>query len=234
MGRLLLPAFAAAFMLALVLTLPLRMALGWIDADRAGLSARAVEGTLWGGSLRDARFRGLALGDARGGLDILGGGLRLRADGELAGEGVVGSRAGGLALREVDAELPLVRIAGGLPITGALALDGFAAEFERGACRRAAGEVRISDVGLAGARLAGLELRGQAACRDGALVVPLAGRAGGAAVDGLLRVDGAGRYQLDTRLRATDPAVQAAAGVAGFARGLDGFTRTDRGRLAGG
>ncbi|WP_374467857.1 type II secretion system protein N [Phenylobacterium sp.] len=232
MGRVL-PIFGVAFILAAAAMLPLRIALGWMDADQAGLSARAVEGAVWGGSLIDARFRGLRLGDARAGLDVVGGGLRLAADGELRGRGVVGGSAGGLSLRGVDAELSLERVAGGLPIGGRAHFRSFEAEFRRDGCRRAGGEVRLREVTLSGAPLAGLQLGGRASCQGGVLVVPLAGQSGGAAVDAVLRIDAAGRYQLDTRLRATDPVVQAAAAAAGFARGLDGFARTDRGRLSG-
>jgi hypothetical protein len=59
----------------------------------------------------------------------------------------------------------------------------------------------------------------------------LTGAASGVAIDVLASLDGAGRYEAVSRVRATDPLAIAAAGAAGFERGLDGFTRTDRGTL---
>jgi len=78
MARLLAVCGAAFLVMAILLT-PLRMALGWLDADRAGLSAERVEGSIWGGTLHGARFRGLPLGDVRARLDLLAGGLRVES-----------------------------------------------------------------------------------------------------------------------------------------------------------
>lgn len=75
----LLAVFGAAFLLMAVLFTPLRMALGWFDAEQAGLSATRVDGTIWGGTLHEASFRGLPLGDVRARLDLLAGGLRVES-----------------------------------------------------------------------------------------------------------------------------------------------------------
>ncbi|MCP4027268.1 MAG: type II secretion system protein N, partial [Sphingomonas sp.] len=55
--------FSAIFVLALILLLPLRFALGWFDLDRTGFAARAASGSVWGGSLREAQLGSIALGD---------------------------------------------------------------------------------------------------------------------------------------------------------------------------
>lgn len=82
----LLAVFGAAFLVMAILFTPLRMALGWLDADRAGLAAERVDGSIWGGTLHAASFRGLPLGDVRARLDLLAGGLRVET---ALGDGVV-------------------------------------------------------------------------------------------------------------------------------------------------
>ncbi|MFN4175689.1 type II secretion system protein N [Phenylobacterium sp.] len=223
------PAASAAFVLALVVLVPLRMALGWSGATETGLSARRATGTVWSGRLIGAAYHGISLGDARVSLDILGLGLRVAADGEARGRGIL--RASGVS--HATAALPLARLAPGLPLTGELRVEDLSVDFGKGACRKARGRVALQDVRLGGAAgpVPGLRLAGQAACRDGRFLLPLAGEASGVAIDVLVRLDGAGRYEAVSRLRATDPLALAAAGAAGFERGLDGFSRTDRGTL---
>jgi general secretion pathway protein N len=224
------PAFALVLLGAGVILTPLRMALGWLDADRAGLSAREVDGTLWDGRLQDASFRGLPLGDPRVALAPRRGGLHIVASDLLRGEGVF-RPAEGLDVSALNARLPLDALAGGLPFKGELALTGGAVQIREGRCRTARGEVRISDLALPAGALTGLVLSGRLSCREGRLSVPLTGQAGGVAVDALMQVDAAGDYRLETRLRAGDPAAGALAGAAGFQRGLDGYRRVDVGRL---
>ncbi|WP_309091691.1 type II secretion system protein N [Phenylobacterium sp.] len=230
MGRLMLVG-SLVFLVMLVLLAPLRLVLGWMGAEGAGLSARRVEGTVWSGQLRQAAFRSVSLGDARVGVSPLRLGFRVRARGEAQGEGVLRLRQDGIALARVDASVPLRRIAPAAPMTGELVLRNFDLDIRRSGCRSARGEVALQQVQIGPTAPAGLRLVGRAACRDGRLVAPLTGQASGVVVDALLSLDAAGRYELVTRLRATDPTAVAAAGAANFERGLDGFTRTDRGRL---
>jgi len=230
MGRLVLVG-SVVFLAMLVLLAPLRLVLGWMGAAGAGLSARRVEGTIWSGRLHQAAFRGLSLGEGRVAVAPLRRGLQVWADGEARGRGVVRLRREGLALAGVDAVLPLRRIAPATPVAGELALRDFDLDMGRDGCRAARGEVALQGVRIGPAAPAGLRLAGRAACGGGRLVVPLSGQASGVALDATLSLDAAGRYELVTRLRATDPAAVAAAGLASFERGLDGFTRTDRGRL---
>jgi general secretion pathway protein N len=226
----------AVFLLALIVLTPLRMALGWTNADAAGLTAGRVEGTVWSGRLHDAGFRGVALGDVGAGLDPLGRGLQLAVSGDVEGRGRVKLRKGGLGLSGLDATLPLSRIAPTLPFDGALSLDGLSLDMRDGSCRSAAGRVSVEAVTVRGVErpIPGLILTGRAACQGGRVTVPLAGAGGGVAVDVALSFDGAGGYEALTRARATDPAALAALSAGGFERGLDGFTRTDGGRLGAG
>src|SRR5204862_208371 len=57
--------FAAMLVVALIVFLPMRLALGATGLADQGLSARRVGGTIWGGSLLEARFGDVALGDLR-------------------------------------------------------------------------------------------------------------------------------------------------------------------------
>lgn len=230
------PVASVVFVLMLVLLAPLRMALGWLGADAAGLSAQRVEGTVWSGRLHAADFRGLPLGDARVGLDPVGFRLRVAAVGEVRGRAAVKLSGRGLSLSGADAVLPLERLAPGLPLRGDLVLEDLRVDFRGAACRSAGGKITVQAARLAvlGQTASGLRLSGSAACRNGRLVAPLSGQAAGVALDAVLQVDGAGRYEVTTRLRATDPLAAAAAAAAGFERDLDGFTRTDRGVLGAG
>lgn len=230
----LVPLFSVVFVVMAVLFAPLRMALGWVDADRAGIAATAAEGTVWRGILRGARLGGLSLGDARVGLDppgllVLKPGVRLNAEGAMRGEGLV--RSSGLA--DVTATVPLAALTPALPLDGRLELRSLQAEFRKGSCSEAGGDVALGDIHLRGVAVPGLRLAGRAACAGTRLVVPLKGQSGGVAVDADLSVDATGRWRLESRLRATDASVAAAAEAAGFERTLDGFRRLDEGRLGG-
>lgn len=44
-------------------TFPLQLALDVAGPDRQGMSWREAEGTIWSGTLRGARWQGLAMGD---------------------------------------------------------------------------------------------------------------------------------------------------------------------------
>src|SRR4051794_8174959 len=96
----------AAALLALLLivaTFPMRLALGLAGAGDAGVSARAVQGSVWSGELVDARLGALPLGTVRASLSplaLLGGRTEIafaRADdrlGPLAGRLHGGREAG--------------------------------------------------------------------------------------------------------------------------------------------
>jgi general secretion pathway protein N len=58
-----------SFFVGLIATFPLRTALAMAGANEHGLAAREVTGSVWNGSLRDARFKNLAVGDVSVRLD---------------------------------------------------------------------------------------------------------------------------------------------------------------------
>lgn len=230
--------FALALVVLLIGLAPLRLALGAMGAERGGLAARAVTGTVWRGELKAARFGGVELGDVGLGLDVaglfLGGGrVWFRTRGPVSAHGVLlltGSRSG---VSSVDANLPLEAVMAQAPVRGRLGLKDVDLEFRHGTCRSAKGRIVLDHLTLpGGAPLApNLVLSGAPTCRGGAAVVALSGMADGVAIDLVIKLDGAGGYRLETVLRATNPQFAALAVLSGFERTMEGFRRVDQGRL---
>ena len=224
--------FAALFAFALILFLPLRLALGLIDS---GLSAREASGTVWAGSLKEARFGPATLGDLNARLafpPLLLGRARVElerpsaAPDRLAGAfGIAGNRR---SVESVTGLIPVESRFGPLPIAS-FELTDLTVRFRDGACDRAEGLVRANLSGdVAGLSLpAGLS--GAARCDRGALLLPLAS---GAGMEGMaLRIYGDGRYEARLNARATDPAVVARLTGAGFTLGPGGYETVIRGKL---
>lgn len=204
---------------------------------KAGVSARAVEGSIWDGRLRGAAWQGRELGDVRARLaplELLFGrvGARLQLSGTASGAGVIALGRDRIGLADADLTLPSRLIAPRAPLEGRIVLRDFTARFQKGRCRTARGEARLEAVRLGDAPLQGLALVGKAACEDGFLLLPMSGHAQGAKVDARLRLDGAGRYRLETRVVTNDAGLGLALGLAGFERTLEGSRRTDEGRIA--
>lgn len=231
-----LPALAALFSaVALVLilaTAPLSLALAG-RGPAAGLSAAAVTGTVWNGRLTDAAFRGLRLGDMRVGvapLSLITGRVRLAFQGGVAqGTARLGPRR--IELLDMDAVVPLAVLAPSAGLEGQLGLRGFDLDLRGGECQRAAGEVLLNQLRLAGIELAGLLLAGTPACSGADLLVPLRGQAEGVDVDVDLRISPAGAYQAQLILRTTRPEVEAALAAVGYRRTLEGYETTFAGQL---
>lgn len=236
-GRRLAALFAAIFALALVVMIPLSFALSAMDAARLGLSATRVSGSIWRGRLSQARLHRLALGDVGVRLDPLGlvlgvGRFHVTLTGRLQGRGVLDLRDGGAGVSRVRLSAPADVLVDGLPFRGVIRLEDFEARFKSGACQRAGGRIHLERLSLgAGTLLPDLSLSGVARCRNKVLVAPLAGRAAGLEIEAELQAFGNGRYILLTRVRTTNPALEAAMGLAGFERNLDGFNRRDEGQV---
>jgi general secretion pathway protein N len=228
--------FSGVFLALLLAFLPLRLALGWSGAERLGLRAERVEGTVWRGRLHGASFAGAPLGDVRLAADPLGllmggAGLRFATRGELEGRGRIGLRRDGLVLRDADLRAPIAALAPSLPLQGALQLTGLELDLRGGGCRAASGAARAAPVELAGATVGGLSLSGEVGCRDGMLSIPLTGGGDGVSLQVATLVSAQGRYRATTRIRATNPGFALYAASLGLERGLDGYSRIDAGRL---
>lgn len=237
---------AGVALLALLVTLiaawPLRAALS--GAPLAGLSAERVEGTVWNGRLIGARLRGLDLGDVEARVSAIGL-LSGRLDARLAASqrGLNGrvSRSG--EQTRIDAltgAVSLSQLGTGLP--GSLQFDGLSVTFEGPTCRTASGRVSSDGATQLLARY-GLEapvLTGEARCRQGDLLLPLAGAGSGLTVRADLAIQGDGRFSLDMVVRVDDPALaevvaveiaRSGAAAGGFRPGAEGLTLTLEGRL---
>lgn len=209
-------------------SLPMRLVLDASGAAEAGLSARAVSGTVWHGTLQDVRVGALPLGTVEARLSPL---ALLRGEaamafarqdaalGALSGQMVGGSAAG---VRDVNGALALGARLGGLSV-GQVALGGTTLRFDRdGRCAEASGTVTAA---LA-APVAGLNLMqglsGPVACVDGRAVAVLASQSGMETLRLSFGADGAwqARFKVAT---SSDPALISGLAVMGFQTVGDGY-----------
>ncbi|WP_182466821.1 type II secretion system protein N [Sphingomonas gilva] len=201
----------ALFAAAIVLLFPLRMALGVVNAERLGLSAREARGPVWAGRLIEARWRGLALGDLDASLSpvqLLVGRVRLDLSGDGDMRGAVSVSRNGAGIDDVSGRLPVEGLFEGLPL-GALIATDVSARFADGVCDRAEGQVRAElSAALPGVSLA-QGMTGRARCDGGALLLPLQGASGLERLD--LRLFGDGRWQ--ARLQIAGDGAALSAGV---------------------
>jgi len=164
---------------------PLSLALAMSGTDAAGLSALRATGTVWSGRLERLALGTHVIGDVDLALDpqsLLAGkarlGWRLRHPG-LEGTGVLTGRPDGIV------ELTATRLAGRLldlptlvPLEGSFRVEVDRVVFGPDGCRQASASLWTDALerSRASLRWRGPALEGSAACRDGTLVLPLAGR----------------------------------------------------------
>ena len=227
----------AAALLALVLvitTLPMRLALGMAGAADAGLSARAVTGSIWSGQLVDARWRGARLGTLGAGLAplaLLGGDARLniaRDDillGKLDGALILNGARG---VADLNGTVSLGASLAGVPLD-AIRLEGVSARFDdSGRCVAAAGRVQLR-VALPGLDLAN-GLSGPLACRGGRAEAVLASQSGMERLT--LAIDGAGQYRARLAVRSNgDAAIAGLLRAVGFLPAGEELVLLHEGRL---
>src|SRR3569623_1540212 len=226
--------FGALFAAALLLLLPLRLVAGWAGLGDAGLSARAVHGSVWLGTMDEAAAGGVARGDLRARLsplDLLLGRARVAVPGRGTGpaaQGAVTVSRHSNGNDDVTASLPTGAVFAPLPITE-LDLTGASARCDDGRCARAQGRVRAVVTGdIAGVDLGG-SMTGEARCDAGALLIPLHAAAGGAAIE--LRLPGNGSFHADLIVPGGDAATIARLQLAGFQVGPKGYTLSAEGRF---
>ncbi|NNM77898.1 type II secretion system protein GspN [Sphingomonas sp. ID1715] len=224
--------FAAMFAVALLVTFPLRLALG---AAGGVLSAREASGSAWAGSLKEARLGPAALGDLSARLSplaLLTGKARVEvarpsgAPDRFTGALVAGGRLRGA--ESVTGIIPVEGLFGTLPIAS-IELTDVTARFRDDQCDRAEGLVRASLAGESARLPLPTSVSGAARCDRGALLLPLASGSGGESV--ALRIFGDGRYTAELRLRATEPSLVERLSAAGFTPGPGGYVMTIGGRF---
>ena len=227
----------ATIILAAIIFLPLRLAMGFVGLDTKALTARKASGTIWSGRLEQARLGRLDLGSLDTSLQplplFLG---RARFSVERASVGGPNPLTGyfdlGLGRRAIDQLNGTLGITGsslgGLPIDS-IKLDQFSVLFSDGQCRAASGKVQL----MLAVRIAGLDLRnglsGEARCEGRSLLLPLSGQSGMEKLT--LTVDSDGQYRARFGIAATDPVTAAALSAAGFSATAEGWYRDIRGQF---
>jgi general secretion pathway protein N len=197
---------AGLFVIALVALLPLRLAAGWAGLADLGLTAREVSGSLWNGTMSEARLAGIDLGELDAAVDplaLLAGRVRIDLSGTDESRGSISIGHGGFGIDDVTARLPLGSTFAPLPLS-ALDLDDVSMRFRDGTCVAADGRARAAIDGSAiGLSLPG-GLSGNARCDGGALLLPLVSRSAMEMIS--IRLFGDDRYQADLFLRSREPA----------------------------
>lgn len=226
--------FAAVFVLALIATLPLRVAAGWLGLDDRGLAAREAAGSVWSGRLSEAQLGRAPLGDLSARLRVLPlligkARVALARPGELDPfEGALTASPGGFGIDDMSGRLRVAALFAPLPIS-AIDLEGVSAGFSGGRCSRAEGQVRA----MLSGEIAGIGLpsgfTGNVTCVEDAVLIPLASQTGMERL--ALRLFADGRYRIDLIIRPTDEAMRAALTAAGFTAGNGGFARHIEGRF---
>ncbi|WP_375404296.1 type II secretion system protein N [uncultured Sphingomonas sp.] len=226
----------AGMLIALLVFLPMRLALGWAGLGEQGLVARRVSGSVWGATLTEARFGDLVLGDLSARLSPLP--LFIgRARIALAGPdrtsaaplraALTVSRSA-IGLDDATGSLPTGRVFAPLPVT-TLDLDDLTVRFRDGRCEAAEGRVRASLAGDAAGLPLPATVSGAARCDGGALLLPLASQAGTEAIS--LRIEGNGRYRADLTVQSTDPMLAVRLQAAGFTATTAGYLLSIQGRF---
>ncbi|HEX8483173.1 MAG TPA: type II secretion system protein N [Allosphingosinicella sp.] len=193
--------FLCALLFSLVALLPLRIALDRLGFAEKGLAAREAEGSLWLGTLTEARFGTIALGDVATRLrflPLLVGRARLdleQPDDGLRGSFTVSRHGFGIDDATGSFEAPELP---NLP-RPMLDLADFSFRFGDGLCAEAGGLVKARFTGdVAGMPLTA-SLSGQPRCDGQALLLPLASQTSADRLD--IRIFADGRYRVDAALR---------------------------------
>lgn len=223
-------------LLLIVLTFPMRLALGLSGASDAGFTARAVRGSVWSGELMEARLGALPLGTVRASLSPLAlvtGRVEMafaRADDRL---GALAGRLHGSNPRGVSDVNGVTSMSGGLGMlpVDSIRFEGATIRFDgAGKCVAASGRLQLS----VSAPIAGLDLSrglsGPLSCVGGRAQAALASQSGMERLT--LSFDGSGAYRAQLAINVDrDPTMAAALSVLGFRAGSNGFVLATSGRF---
>lgn len=231
--------FAACFVLVMVATLPMAVALRTLDLPAHGVSFSRASGTIWDGEITGLAWRGHELGAARLGLrprslfiGRIGVDIALDGGGLVDGGGFIALSPGGLHVRDLVlsadvADLPIL-----LPLSGRVALDLSHADVNAAGCRRIEGSVRTDALKNrpAGLDWSGPELEGPMTCSEGAVVIPLKGASGSESIAVAMTLGKDGSFGVRVDARTPNPAVLSVLSAIGFVETDGVMTLTQRGR----
>jgi general secretion pathway protein N len=213
---------AAAFVLALLVFLPLRVGVGLFGLGEMGIAARTVHGSVWSGQAEELQAGAFRLGTVDVGLSpiqLLVG----RASFDLsrkagAADDIEGALSVGFATRGIDDVTGMIPLGGAfapLPIV-AVALQDVSISFSGEHCLKAEGRVRA----LMSGTLPGLDLAngmfGQARCDGAEALIPLVSQSGSERID--VRISSSGRYRAVMSVTTTEPAIVDTLRSGGFRR----------------
>lgn len=221
---------------ALIIFMPLRIAIDVAGLAARGLTARSVHGSVWSGTLDDARLGEVAFGDVHAGLAPLAlligeTRLTLRAQGDATFRGTIVNSLSSFGVTALTGDVPAGRIFAPLPVRQ-VHVDAVSARFTGRQCTAASGTVRVRmDDSIAG--VDGLSLpqtmSGALHCAGDRLVVPLSSAS---ATEKLtIRIAADGRYHADLLIQGDKPIPADTLAAIGFVETPAGYRLSTEGRF---
>ncbi|MFM9852383.1 MAG: type II secretion system protein N [Sphingomonadaceae bacterium] len=210
--------FFAALLIALMAFFPLSLAIGMMGASGSLLTARAAEGTIWDGVLRDIGVDGVSLGDYSARLSplaLLTGKAAIDLH-YLAGPDTKATLVATVANYGVDhitAKLALPGAFDPLPVQ-TVELRDASVRFAGNRCARAEGQVRVTLSGTIAGFPMGQEMVGNPRCDGDVLSITLASASAMERVT--MRVVPDGQYTAKVIIKAADQATALKLAAAGF------------------
>ena len=213
-------ALIVLFLVALVVTFPMRLAFGLLGLDKTGIAARDISGSIWMGRIEKLKVANVDVGTVAAGLSpvqLLVGRARLDV-GRRMGlpddlRGAIGMTANSFGVDDVTTILPLGGLLAPMPVR-AVDLSDVSVRFDHGRCTNAEGRVKMQ----IGAVIPGLSLTqglsGDAICAGGELLLPLASQSGMEQL--AIHITADGRYRAAFTVRTPDAAAATALTAAGF------------------
>ena len=190
--------------------LPLRFVTNMANLEAAGISASAVNGSVWNGELEGLTIRGAALGDVNVATDpisMITGAPKLsfRSSGPIS-QGAVTVRSNGPRFSNLRGQIALTQLDPQAPSGAVATFIDASLDLSANACTEASGQARI--VGMAAAGMP--DMSGPISCEEGRVRLSLTpdGDRPGPEVDLFVDLTSPGQPQLFART--SDPNVQMA------------------------
>jgi general secretion pathway protein N len=217
--------------IAAAASLPMRVGLDGAGAAEAGLSARAVRGTVWDGVLEDGQIGAVPLGTVELGLAPLAL-LRGQFEMHFARQGAepLYGRLMGRGIADVNGSLALGAQFGPVSVAR-LDLSAVNLHFDAaGRCLEAGGRVTAALAGPVGGLNLAQGLSGPLSCSDERVAAQLTSQSGMETLRFSAGADGAwqARFKVVT---SSDPALVSGLAEMGFRSVADGYVLTSSGRL---
>lgn len=216
--------FTVVLIIALIAAFPLRLALGTLGGTGTLFTARAAEGSIWNGKLRDVSIDGVSLGDFSAKLSpikLLSGAaaIQLRAlSGEPAAATLIAT-FGNYGADNITTRLVLPGAFDPLPVES-INLEDASVRFSKSGCAAAGGQVRVTLAGtLAGISL-GQQLLGTPRCDGKILTLALVSQSAMERIT--LRIVPDGQYSAKLLIRASDADMAGKLNAVGFRETSEG------------